>query len=100
MWGGGLHTSTVLSCLPIEDDALDLIGVIDKNEKIHGDKIHGLSVYPSEDFAALKPDVVMVSSYCYGEEIGRELEEKMGFKGEIFYFYGHPTTGHPIARDY
>ncbi len=100
LWGGGLHTNIILSCLPLVDDALELIGIVDKNEEIHGDEICGLMVYSPEDFDALKLDVVMVSSYCNAEEIGRELEGRMGFKGEIFYFYGHPTTGHPIARDY
>ncbi len=100
LWGGGLHTSIVFSQLPLDDDELDLIGIIDKDQSIQGGESCGLKIYCPAELNSLKPDVILVSSYWYAEEIGRELREDMAFKGEIFYFYGEATKGHPIARDY
>jgi len=100
LWGAGLHTSIVFSHLPLAAGALDLVGIIDKDESLRGSEACGLTVYPPDELDSLKPDVVLVSSYWYAQEIGRELREDMAFKGEIFYFYGEPTKGHPIARDY
>ncbi len=100
LWGAGIHTSKVFSYLPLDDDDLKLIGIIDNDDSIQGGESCGLMVYSPAELGVLKPDVILVSSYWYAEEIGRELREEMNYKGEIFYFYGRPTKGHPIARDY
>ncbi len=100
VWGGGLHTNMVYSLLDLDDGALDIVGIIDSSDSMRGKKLFGLTVCPPGELSRLNPDVVMVSSYFYAEEIAEQLGTDFGFDKEIFFFYGKPTRSHPIVRDY
>lgn len=71
IYGAGEHTECLLKLLNLEK--VNIVGVIDKDEKKHGKNIFGFNIYSKESIRDLDADVILISSHAYEDEIYNEL---------------------------
>jgi FkbM family methyltransferase len=48
---------------------LNVVGIVDRNPTLHGQLIHGCTVFPVDKMPSLTPDLILVSSPVHHEEI-------------------------------
>ncbi len=54
------------------------IMIFDKNKQLAGKELSGYKIYNADDIASIKPQVILIPSYRYGEEIYEELKKYEG----------------------
>lgn len=52
---------------------LDVVGIVDSDPRKHGKAVNGLSVAPPEAISALAPEVVVISSFGYQNQIRQRI---------------------------
>lgn len=72
VYGAGGHTKQLFDETRIAD--AHPIGIVDKNAHGIGPSIYGTPLYSTSSIDSLKPDVIVISSFIYQEEIYQEIE--------------------------
>lgn len=72
VYGAGGHSQKLFSETNI--CSLNIIGIVDRNPKLHGKNISGISIHPVEEINNLKPDIIVISSLELQNEIYQQLE--------------------------
>ncbi|OEH86744.1 hypothetical protein BHU72_00260 [Desulfuribacillus stibiiarsenatis] len=90
IYGAGDHTKKVLRT--IDKRQFNIIGIVDKNENLRGQKIDCIQVYSLDELALLEPQYIYISSRAFEEEIYNELTKSIGEKYKIIPMYLKHTT--------
>jgi len=53
---------------------LNIVGFSDRNTEIHGKQFHGYSIFSPEEIIKVKPDVLLIASNMYKEQIFKDLQ--------------------------
>lgn len=88
IYGAGEHTERMM-----EDTVLlnkNIVAIIDS--KIFGRSFNGLRIISPSELSKYEPEIVIVSSFTFQEEIVRFLLEDMNYKGEIMRIYSEGDT--------
>lgn len=80
IYGAGYHTDNLFHWTNISD--AKIVGLSDKDPDKHGEKYHGHEVIPPERILDAEPDVILISSNYYQDEIYQALRplEKKGIE--------------------
>lgn len=73
IYGAGYHTTNLFAIADI--GRAEIIGIADREPVTHGELRFGFSVISPEEIALLKPDVILISSNTYQDEIYESLEK-------------------------
>lgn len=85
VFGLGFHTERLLSWTPLRD--AHLVGFSDNDTRKQGITFRGLPVVPPAEIESLQPDVILISSNAYQDEIYRQLRKEQGKSAEIVRIY-------------
>ena len=85
IYGAGEHTKRLLE--KISDLNLNIIGLIDSDQRKQEEVFYGYKVYSPLEINSLKPDVVIISSLAYEKEIYYELKRKINPTIDIYPLY-------------
>lgn len=91
LYGAGKHTERLL-LLP-ECRKINIIKIIDKDQSLKGKKIHGIEVTSPDEIEKINPDIIIISSFAYQEQIEEELFKIHNFKKEILKLYSPDDKG-------
>jgi len=72
IYGAGGHTQTLFQETDIA--LAHPLGILDKNARQLGASLCGIPIYPPEAIGDLRPDLILISSFAYQEEIHQELQ--------------------------
>ncbi len=86
VYGAGQHTANLLKWTPLTE--AQLVGLADGNRALHGRVYWGLKVVAPDRIADLKPDVVLISSESYQDEIYSALKPLEAEGVELVRLYG------------
>jgi ABC-type Fe3+-hydroxamate transport system substrate-binding protein len=71
IYGAGEHTARLFQWTTLSQARL--IGLVDSNTTLHGQVRWDLKIHPPEQIRNLNPDVILISSQMWQEEIYRSL---------------------------
>ncbi|MFT5443378.1 MAG: glycosyltransferase involved in cell wall biosynthesis [Myxococcota bacterium] len=86
VYGAGEHTVALFKLTNLAD--ADIVAIADRATGLHGEVQYGLAVVAPEAIAALKPDVVLISSAANQDEIYAELLSLEALGTEVVRLYG------------
>ncbi len=93
IWGAGSLTSRLLCDTRLGQ--ANIVGVIDRNQALHGRKILGIPITGPEILDRWAGTTVLVASTTYAEEIRGKLLEAYNWKGKIIIFDQPDCKGQP-----
>lgn len=85
IYGAGAHTSTLFNKTQIIE--AHPIGIVDKNAQNLAPSMSGVPIYPIDAIESLNPDVIVISSFAYQEEIAQYLQQCVSTGIEIIKIY-------------
>lgn len=85
IFGAGRHTENLFNWTDLEQ--ANIIGLVDNNESLQGQMRFGLPVIAPEKILTLHPDIVVISSASYQDEIKQQLSEQLPQNVEIITLY-------------
>lgn len=91
IYGGGGHTWSLFRETRI--DRVAPVAIVDKRAASIGKTLFGVPVHPPEALKALQPDLILISSYHFQEEIHRELEPWAARGVQIVRIYPQTDSG-------
>jgi hypothetical protein len=86
LYGAGEHTARLFQWTGLA--RAPLVGLADGNPALHGQERHGLRVIAPREIPALRPDVVLISSFFHRDEIYRQLRPLEADGVELAGLYG------------
>ncbi len=72
IYGAGGHSRKLFAETAI--NSIPLLGIVDRNPKLHGKSLGGLPIYPIEAIDNLKPQTIVISSLELEDEIYQQLD--------------------------
>ena len=71
IYGAGCHSHKLFTETSI--NTIPILGIVDRNPKLHGKKLAGITIYPINAIESLKPEVIIISSLELEDEIYEQL---------------------------
>jgi hypothetical protein len=71
IYGAGGHSQKLFTETSI--NTIPIIGIVDRNPKLHGKTLAGITIYPINAIESLKPEVIIISSLELESEIYEQL---------------------------
>lgn len=88
IYGAGQAAETILGVIKVRDEnVLEVIAIIDDDEKIQGKVILENMVICKEDIHKYQHDAVVITSYTYEDEIRKKLDEINYPEDKIIRFF-------------
>jgi MoaA/NifB/PqqE/SkfB family radical SAM enzyme len=72
IYGAGAHTGKLFR--ETELHTIPLIGIVDRNPLLHGKELEQLAIHPVEDLEEMRPEVIIISSLDFQDEIYDQLK--------------------------
>ena len=85
IYGAGLHTRELLDTTNLA--SVSPCAVVDRDERLAGQVLEGLAVRPASELGLLAPDVVVISSKRYEDEIHAALSQSLPSTTELVRLY-------------
>ncbi|MCG8590427.1 MAG: methyltransferase domain-containing protein [Proteobacteria bacterium] len=85
LYGAGYHTEYLLAETRLSQARI--VGLVDGNPAKQGRRILGYPVFAPEDLPRLNPDVVVVSSYDFQDEMVARVRALLGQRPQVVAFY-------------
>jgi SAM-dependent methyltransferase len=86
VFGAGFHTQELLRRTRLREARL--VGLLDNDRRKQGREILGLPVVAPADIDALDPDLILISSYAFQDEIYDSLETQRRRGRDVVKLYG------------
>jgi len=84
IYGAGEHTENLMDRTSM--DEMDVQYIVDRNDCINN--LFGIPVLKPSEISKNPPDIVVISSFKFQNEMVEYLRESLGFKGKVIRLYG------------
>lgn len=91
LYGGGAHTTTLLESTDL--DQMEIVGIVDRNPESHGQILLGHRIDSPEQIQSLSPDIIVISSNAYQDEIYDNLLDMQLTGVELVKLYSVDEDG-------
>lgn len=100
IYGAGEHTLRFLNLIQKENMKLNILGIVDKNAKMHGKMIHNYRVYSPNELNDLKTNYIYISSHVYEKEIYNDIKKYEGEGVKVLKLYtDYPDYSFDIFKE-
>lgn len=96
-WGAGEQFEQIVEQLFPMPEGLEMAGVVDSDAPQAGKIVCGYKVHTTGELMQMAPDVIVIASHYYQEEIYRRLEG-MGLADKAFRIYSDETIRRPASN--
>ncbi|MDF9409146.1 methyltransferase domain-containing protein [Pelotomaculum isophthalicicum JI] len=86
IYGAGIHTQALIELIDFKN--CNMLGIVDDNVSKVGSKVGKWKVYAIDDINKLNPDIILISSYAFENEIYDKLNKLKRKDVDIVKIYG------------